>query len=489
MCDWGGSSPTFLVVLIATVVLSGVGWVVTTQFADVVNRLPNYRANIKEKIDSLRWSKSQTLINASSTLNEISQELASPPPSAKPGGTSGKQAGEFPFTASQRRPLPVEVVQQPRLPLQSAQNILSLLASALIVVVFTVFMLIGREDLRNRFISLVAQGRLNVITRALDEAGNRVSRYLRMQLVVNSSYGLLVGTALRFIGVPGAFLWGVIVGILRFLPYIGPPLGAIMPIVLSLAVFHGWTRPVIVLALFVITELLVSNFIEPVLYGAHTGISSMAILVSAIFWTVLWGPIGLVLSTPLTVCLVVLGEHVPHLSFLQVLLGDEAVLTPDAHFYQRLLAMDQDEARRVLEEYLKDKSLEEVYDDVLIPALMLAEQDRHRENLDETTAKFICQCTNELIEELCEQCRVEPNSRTSHLETETPRTPSNGDDLTRPKSIVCLPARDGADEIVAMMLAQLLERAGYQAQCVPIGTRVEMMTLGSAAVCNYACAS
>jgi len=463
---------TLLVVLIAAIAVGAVGWTVTKEFADVVNQLPNYQANIKEKIDSLHWLKSQTLNNASTTMNEIGHQLAAPP--ASPEQRGGKQAGTS-TSASQRRPLPVEVVQSPSLPFESVQNVLMLLGTALIVVVFTIFMLVRREDLRNRFISLAGQGKLNVMTQALDEAGDRVSRYLRMQLVVNACYGLLVGTALDFIGVPGALLWGAIVGILRFLPYIGPPLGAVMPVVLSLAVFHGWTRPFLILTFFIITELVVSNLIEPVLYGAHTGISSIAILVSAIFWTVLWGPIGLVLATPLTVCLVVIGKHVPQLSFLQVLLGDEPVLTPDAHYYQRLLAMDHHEAKQVLEGYLKEKPLEELYDAVLIPALMLAEQDRHRDDLDETTTKFICQSTNELIEELGEQWRVEPTARALDTGVETPEKARNGGGRTRSRNIVCLPARDEADEVVATMLAQLLERAGHQAHCIPLGTSVEMV--------------
>ena len=190
--------------------------------------------------------------------------------------------------------MPVEVVKSPALPLESMQDVLGLLTSALIVLVFTIFMLIRREDLRNRLISLAGDGNLHVVTQTLDDASARVSRYLLLQFVVNTCYGNFIGVCLHFIGLPGALLWGVIVGTLRFLPYIGPPLGGIMPLLLSLAVFDGWTRPLIVLGLFVCTELLVSNLIEPLLYGIHTGISSLAILVAAIFWTAIWGPIGLV---------------------------------------------------------------------------------------------------------------------------------------------------------------------------------------------------
>ena len=191
------------------------------------------------------------------------------------------------------------------------------LGTAGIAIVFTIFMLIRREDLRNRFIRLAARGRLSTMTHALDEAAHRVSRYVLLQFAVNACYGLVVGVALHFIGIPNALLWGVGAGILRFLPYIGPPIGAILPILLSLAVFDGWTRALITMGLFVVIELLVANFIEPSLYGAHTGISGLAILFAAVFWTLLWGPIGLVVSTPLTVCLVVMALYVPHLGFLE----------------------------------------------------------------------------------------------------------------------------------------------------------------------------
>ncbi len=269
-------------------------------------------------------------------------------------------------------------------------------------------------------------------------------------------------------------LWGVIVGTLRFLPYIGPPLGGIMPLLLSLAVFDGWTRPLIVLGLFVFTELIVSNLVEPLLYGIHTGISSLAILVAAIFWTAIWGPIGLVLSTPLTVCLLVVGRHVPRLRFLQILLGDEPPLTPDSRFYQRLLAMDHEEARQVLEGYLEGKTLEELYDSVLIPALSLAEQDRHENRLEDASQKFICQSTRELIDELWEPGGEHAAAAGGGREDgELSSNEALHDRDSR--KILCLPARDEADEIVAIMLAQVLETAGHQAQCVPLGTAAEML--------------
>jgi predicted PurR-regulated permease PerM len=465
-----------LVVLLTVGAFGAVGWMVAKQLSEVANQLPAYKSNIKARLGSLRLPANHSLDNASQTITEISKDLAiSPITSRESSGATSPAA----HSASANRPVPVEVVQAPTLPLESVQSVLGLMGSALIVLVFTIFMLVRREDLRNRLISLAGEGHLHLVTQTLDDASARVSKYLLLQFCVNICYGIFIGTCLHFIGVPGALLWGVLAGVLRFLPYIGPPLGGIMPLLLSLAVFHGWTQPLLTLGLFVVTEVVVSNFAEPLLYGVHTGISSLAILVAAIFWTAIWGPIGLVLSTPLTVCLLVAGRHVPRLRFLHILLGDEPVLTPYSRFYQRLLAMDHDDARRVLEKQLETKSLEELYDSVLIPALSLAEHDRNQDRLDEASQKFICQSTRELIEDLWEP--RDPSAADAHESAGTLELSLN--DASRPAApragqllnILCLPARDEADELVATMLAQVLERAGHRAQCITLDSTPEML--------------
>jgi predicted PurR-regulated permease PerM/methylmalonyl-CoA mutase cobalamin-binding subunit len=465
---------TLLVVLLAVVAASALGWTVGQQFSQVMNELPAYRSNIKAKIDSLHWNKNQALNNASNTMNEIRKDLAASPQSADADRESRSR------TPTAQRPLPVEIIKQPTLPLESLQSALGLMASFGIVIVFTFFMLIRRENLRNRFIFLAGQGRLHVMTQAMDEAAARVSHYLRLQLVVNTCYGILVGMCLHFIGLPGAMLWGVLVGLLRFLPYIGPPLGGILPVLLSFAIFHGWTRPLMTLGLFVATEIIVSNLVEPLLYGAYTGLSSLAILVAAVFWTAIWGPIGLLLSTPLTLCFVVMGRYVPRLSFLPVLLGDEPVLTPDSRFYQRLLALDHEEARTILVKYLDNKSLEELYNSVLMPALSMAEKDRHRNRLDENTEKFIIENTKKMVQELFEIDEQKHSGLLSPDSAPTPADAESNDGSERQfvpaLRIVCVPARDQADEIAGTMLTQVLEKAGQQASCVPLQSAAEMVS-------------
>jgi predicted PurR-regulated permease PerM len=483
---------TLIVVVLSFIAVGAVGWTVSQQFGQVMNQLPDYRSNIREKLEALHLSKSTVLNNASDTMNEISKDLAAPP--AHPDGSSA--ASTRSSAPSRQRPMPVEIVKSPALPLESVESILGLLATFCIVVVLTFFMLIRRENLRNRLISLAGQRSLYVMTQAIDDATARVSRYLRLQLLVNICYGAFIGTCLHFIGVPGALLWGVTVGLLRFLPYIGPPLGGILPLLLSFAIFDGWVKPLETLGLFVVTEVLVSNFVEPMLYGAYTGISSMAILLAAIFWTAIWGPIGLVLCTPLTVCVVVIGRHVPSLGFLTVLLGDEPTLTPDTRYYQRLLAMDHEEAKHVLESYLETKPLEDLYDSVLLPALSLSERDRHRDRLDKTCSEFITSNTRRIVAELFEERQRALRETASKNDAQDVTQVPNSREASIPRGpggktlkIACVPARDEADETVAIMLCQLLDRAGYASECIPLARTSVMVMKAVQAAPDIVCIS
>jgi predicted PurR-regulated permease PerM len=467
-----GLAVSFVVVLFVAA-MGSVGWTVADQFVDVTSQLPSYKANIKNKIESLRSPTGQNLNKATDAVVELSKELAAAP-------TSDPTAVKAGTPKSAARPLSVQVVSAPTNWLEYAGNVVGPLGTAGIAIVFTIFMLMRREDLRDRFIRLAGRGRLSLMTHALDDAAHRVSRYVFLEFVVNSCYGLVVGVALHFIGIPNALLWGVGAGVLRFLPYIGPPIGAILPILLSLAVFDGWTRALITIGLFVVIELTVSNFIEPSLYGAQTGISALAVLLAAFFWTLLWGPIGLVLSTPLTVCLVVMARHVPHLGFLHVILGDEPALSPEARFYQRLLAMDQNEAKQVLRRYRKDKPLEDLYDSVLIPALSLAEQDRRRNEIDEATETFVFQSIKEFVEEINDRTLEQGELNAADADKTAPSDGSSSTPQDRAANravyVVCMPVRDEADEIIGTMLAHVLERAGYRTHVLAIGTTLDMFT-------------
>jgi predicted PurR-regulated permease PerM len=462
-----GRVPAVLVVLtLAFSLVSSLGWIVTGQLMDIVDQFPSYQSNIHDKIRSLRVPDGSRLKNATNTVTELSNEL-----SAASDSAMDKKAGK----ASGSRPIAVQVAQPPSDAPQYLRAMIGPLTgvfeTSAMVIVFTLFMLIKREDLRNRVIRLAGQGQLKVVTQALDDGSRRLSRYLLLQFVVNIVYGAIFGGGAYWIGIPHALLWGVLACLLRFVPYVGTPIATAFPMGMALAVFPGWQQAALIVGLFVVLELIISNVIEPWLYGAHTGISSLAILVAAVFWAILWGPVGLILSTPLTVFLILLGRYVPRLSFIEVLLGDEPVLPVEAHFYQRLLALDQDEARDIAETYLKEKSIGTFYDSVLIPALTLAERDRHLNLLETRTSDFVNQNTRDLIEELGERSSDghEPVTFDKNNDRDDPGVLERDNGLSQSAAdcaalsglrVVCIPAADEADELVAMMVAQLLQRLG-----------------------------
>ncbi len=444
-----------VVLLAAGVVLGSAGWTVFMQLIEVTDALPSYTTNIQDKIQSFQQSKATNFSRAQREVGNLGKEI-----SDLSFGFAGDQGHEAAELGSPSQPVSVREVGGSQGRLDALSGALGVTVSVILVLVFTFFMLLKREDLRNRLIRLSGQGHLQLMTQAMDDTSRRVSQYLLLQSLVNTGFGLVVFVALHFIELPHALLWGALAGLLRFIPYIGAPIGALLPTALSLAVFNGWTKTLLIMAIFFCLELVTANLLEPLVYGKHTGLSSLAILVAAIFWALIWGPIGLILSVPLTVCLVVVGAYVPSLQFLAVLLGDQPVMKPGAHYYQRLLANDQREASQVLEAHLKANSLEDLYDTVLIPALNLAEQDRHRNALDDSTVDFITQTTKDLVEEFS-------------LREDEPRTVGIAGILS--KKIVCLPVRDDADEIVGIMLAQLLDRAGYSTIAIPIGSVDRML--------------
>lgn len=458
-------TPSVIIVLVLCFVsVAAVSWEVGNQLLDIMVHVGEYKSNLQEKVRSLRAPQSGALQRATDTVRQLNKDLSITVDQSQPGdqGARGTRSN---------RPLPVQVTAPPSGFVRDLTDTLGPLAAPLettgIVVIFTAFTLIKREDLRNRLIRLGGKGRLHVMTQALDDASRRLSRYLWMQFLVNASFGSLFGLSLYVIGIPHALLWGALAALLRFVPYIGTWIAAAFPITLALAIFPGWTHAVLAFMVFAVLELVTANFLEPWLYGTHTGVSSLAILVAAVFWTMLWGGAGLILSTPLTLCLMLAGRYVPRLDFLEVVLGDEPVLSPEEHFYQRLLAMDADDARAIAESYLNEHPLESLYESVILPALFLAEQDRHENFIDERVSDTLFQNTRELIDDLGDRyerqaAQVRVNERGEN-EAVLPM-PLLG------TGILCIPARDEADELAGIMLAQLLRLGGFNASSLPVNS-------------------
>ncbi len=476
-----GRVPSVLTVVLVGVVGTGLlGFIVAEQVFDLSGQFPRYRENILAKLDELKESIGPALSKANQTVAQVSEHLE--PPAAKspaPGVSAPADAQSLPpddetpdaermlKAADSSAAIPVKVVATPISVPSIFSSVLSPVLAPLgtvaVVAVLVIFMLIQREDLRNRVIRLVGDTQLRLTTQAIDDASRRVSHYLLMQLIINSSYGVAMALGFWLIGLPNAILWGLLAGLLRFVPYVGPAVGAVMPLVLSLAVFAGWTRPLLVLGWVILLELVSSNVMEPWLYAAGTGVSPLAIIVSAVFWTWLWGGVGLVLSTPITVCLAVLGRHVPQFHFLSVLLGDEPPLALHATMYQRLLALDQDEAAEQARDFLKSRSVPELFDEVLIPTLRLAEEDRHQGELGQDRIEQIHTAVREIIEDVAEQAAAEQAASAAVVSGELAVVEPA---LANPLAL-CVPGFDAADELVGRMLVHLLAMNGFSAELIP----------------------
>jgi predicted PurR-regulated permease PerM len=453
-----------LVVALVFSLVGGIGWTVTRQLTTLAYELPRYQENLKQKISDFRaLGKGGVIERLQTTIEEIAGELRKgtpPPPEIQPTGEPSKELHDEP-----EKPVPV-VVQGPsvfwQLPL-----LLEPLATGGLVIVLVIFMLIQYADLRGRLVRLAGYGRLTIATKALDEAGQRISRYLLMQSVINGSFGFAVGLGLFLIGVPYALLWGFLAAVLRFIPYVGPVVSAILPSALSLAVFPGWVQPFLVIGLILILELASNMVMEPLLYGQSAGVSEVALLVAVAFWTWLWGPVGLLLATPMTVCLGVLGKYIPQMEFIGVLLSDEVVMESSTNYYQRLVAKDQDEAAAVVDEYVKTHALEETYDEVLIPALNAAKRDYELGTLTEEDKKFIIQATRGIVEDLGIRQQQPSASILPTADSATQLSTS-----TTSTRILGCPAHDEADELALLMFQQLLNPSRYRFEIIS----AEMLT-------------
>lgn len=487
------------VVIIAFGIIFALGSLLVSQVNQLATDLPSYRSTLSDKIKSVRGvaGGSSTLERASEVLQDLGKEIEAPRPS-----TAGT-ASRLPSVTS--KPIPVEVRQPEASALQTFAALITPLVNPLamtgIVVIFVIFILLQREDLRNRLIRLAGAHDLQKTTLAIDEAGYRLSRLLLAQLAINAAFGMIIGLGLWVIGVPSAPLWGLLAMALRFVPYIGAVIAAVLPLIVAAAVGDGWTMVLWTAALFVIVEPLAGHVVEPMLYGHSSGLSPVAIVVSATFWTWLWGPIGLVLATPLTICLVVLGRHVDRLEFLEVLLGNEPALSPSQLVYQRLLAGDPVEAIDQAQEFLKDKSLIEYYDGILLESIRLAELDARKGLLEEERAVRIKDTVAEILDDLSSHDEAaatktvpaDEASNLSHLVKA--ETESSLDDTTnalpaewKDERVLCIPGIGQLDEAVALVVAQVLRTRGFgvraeQAESLSVTRIFTLDTSGVSAIC------
>ena len=483
-----------LVVGMTFVLLGGIGWIVTSQLVELSRELPNYKDNILAKVRTVAASSS-TFSEVSQVIEEVGQEISKnkSPDGAEESSSDDERdergrTGQHGFCHNRRaterrralvaaaprrssedgrqgsgrsfRRLDAAVAAEPD-PQTWLGPIVAPLTAAGMVVVLLFFMLIDREDQRNRLLQLFGSANLHATTEAFGDATRRVSNYLRMQFLINAGYGLTVWVGLWLIGVPSAAMWGVLGFALRFLPYIGPWVAATLPILVSLAVSEGWVQPMWVMGLYVVLELLLNNVAEPWLYGDSVGVSTVGVIMSAIFWTWLWGPVGLVLAMPLTVCLMVLAQYVPQLRFVTVLLADRPPMTPAERVYQRMLASDANEVMKLLTKELKSRPLVEVYDEILIPALSLAEQDRHADLLSDDQASVVEQTAEDIVLEMGSLSRQADEDAAAEL---TPPVLSVVHEQQSQANVLCVPLRDEADEACGRMLAQLLKSEGLIAE-------------------------
>jgi predicted PurR-regulated permease PerM len=427
-----------LTVLAALGMLGLVATLIGSQAASLSADAPQYAATIETKVQGVQGFAVTKLAAVTSKLG-TSRARAAQPATAEPRTVT---AGDG------RRAVPVQIVGNDSSPLSIARSVLSPilgpLETTILVLIVAIFVLMQQEDLRDRFIRVFGSSDLHRTTRALDDAARRLSRYFLSQLAVNTSFGVIIGFGLWLIGIPSPAMWGIMAGLLRFVPYIGSFLAAVAPAALGAAVDPGWTMAIEVVVLFAVVEPLLGYVVEPLLYGHSTGLSPVSVIVAAIFWTWLWGPIGLIMSTPLTLCLVVLGRHVKSLEFFDVLLGDRPALTAVESFYQRVLASNPDEAIAQAEALLADRSLTSYYDDVVLAGLKLAVEDQARGTIDRQRAAAMTRTMLDVIEEL------DPGVDTTTL----PATPQ----------VICIAGHGTFDNAVSAMLVQLLAQRGVAAR-------------------------
>ena len=439
-------APAVLVsVVFALGLLGGVGTLVGMQAASLSGNAPGYARTIEGKIDSAKGFTARKLAFFNKSVSSKSPHAA---PDAVPSLVERTLSG------GGREPVPVRVTGNEPTALSMVSSVLAPVLAPFetffIVLVVAIFILMQKEDLRDRVIRVFGSSDLHRTTLAMDDAGARLSRYFLSQLAVNTCFGVVIGLGMWAIGMPVPALWGILAGVLRFVPYVGALLGAALPLAIASGIDPGWAMPIEVIALFAIVEPLTGYAIEPMLYGHSTGLSPLSVILAAVFWTWIWGPVGLVLSMPLTLCLTVLGRHVPSMEFIDVLLGDRPALTPVEGFYQRMLADDPDEALEQADLLIPECGLTRYYDEVALGGLKLAAADAGRGAIDHDGARRITDTMLALIGELDDRDEDEADA--------SPQAPAG---WSEPGAVACVAGRGVLDDAVTAILAQLLARRGF----------------------------
>jgi predicted PurR-regulated permease PerM len=470
-----------LVVALLVLTISILGTVMARQVTDLAGDLPRYEATLREKLKSLRSgvAQSSAIDKATSTLQKLSKELDQQPSVIAPAAST---TGSLP--RDQPKPIPVEIHQPPERTLDTYQRIMSTLLDPLtttgIILIFVIFILLQREDIRDRVIRLVGAQDLELTTAALDDAASRLSRLFLAQTAINAGFGAIVALGLWAIGVPSPVLWGIVAALMRFIPFVGSVLAAVFPLLLAAAVDPGWTMLLLTLALYLVLEPIVGHVIEPMVQGQTTGLSPLAIVVSAVLWTGLWGPIGLLLATPLTVCLVVLGRHVKSLAFLDVVLGDAAPLTPAQVFYQRLLAGSSAEAEEQADQVLKSSSLIQYFDSVALPGLRLAASDAKRGATDSARMALVQASVNVLLADLSDRPLNSDQSVVANgsvgLTAIEPHQLA-ADWRGKNAAVLCLGVGSELDVAAADIAVQLFRQHGIAARSTPVTQLSELAAL------------
>lgn len=442
-----------ITVLAALGIIGAIGTLIGTQAATLSVNATQYASAVQGKIEGLQ-SVAATRIEALSKA--IAGDRKPPrPPAPTPARGTLTNAATAATASPPPRPIVVEVAPPQTSPFEIAKTILEPiigpLETTIIVLIVAIFVLMQKEDLRDRFIRVFGSGDLHRTTMAIDDAGQRLRRYFLAQLGLNTTFGVVVTIGLWLLGVPSPALWGVLAGLCRFVPYIGAVLAAVGPVALGLAIDPDWSTAISILVFFFVTEALLGYVAEPLLYGHSTGLSPVSVIIAAISWTWLWGPIGLIISTPVTLCLVVLGRHVKALEFFDVLLGDRPALTPVEGFYQRVLADNTDEALAQAETMLGHRDLATYYDEVVLEALKLAAVDEARGTIDGARVRKMTRTMMAVIDEL-----------DGHIDANAQPLPSDGI-----IGIACVAGRGPFDDAVTSMLGQILERKGCVPRIVP----------------------